>query len=194
MHRQPLLNMLQQYSQLHPDEANVVAQIEQLVTSSSDCFQRTCRPGHVTGSAWILSHDRSRCLLVHHRKLNRWLQPGGHADGESDIANVALREVREETGLTDLELPQPHGELLPLDIDVHQIPARMDKSGALLEDTHQHHDIRFLVIAADGQELVLSDESHDVRWFSHEQLLEVTDEESVLRMLRKAGPLTTGQR
>jgi len=189
MHRQPLLNMLKQYAEIHNDEADVVNEIQQLVTGATDCFDRTCRPGHVTGSAWVLSHDRSQCLLVHHRKLNRWLQPGGHADGESDIANVALREVREETGLTNLELPQPHGELLPLDIDVHTIPARSDQSGNLIEDAHQHHDIRFLVIAADRQDLVLSDESHDVRWFTHQELLKVTDEESVLRMLRKTGPL-----
>ncbi len=189
MQRQPLLDMLQRYLQQHRDEAGVVAQIQQLVANSPDCFKRNCRPGHVTGSGWVLSHDRSRCLLVHHRKLNRWLQPGGHADGQSDLANVALREVREESGLTKLELPLSQGELVPLDIDVHVIPARSDTSGKVIEDAHEHHDIRFLIVAAKGQELVVSDESNDVRWFSHDELLEVTDEESVLRMLRKAGPV-----
>jgi 8-oxo-dGTP pyrophosphatase MutT (NUDIX family) len=183
MHRQPLLNLLTRYAERYPDEADVAERIEQLVVDHADCFERTCRPGHVTGSAWVLSHDRTQCLLVHHGKLNRWLQPGGHADGQTDVAQVALREVQEETGLIDLQLIDE-----PLDIDVHLIPSRLDHNGNQTEDAHEHHDIRCLFLAAAGQKLVLSDESHEVRWFSRAQLMEVTDEESVLRMLRKAGP------
>ena len=194
MHRQPLLQMLRDYLSAYPDEAAVVAQITNLVNSSHDCFQRTCRPGHITGSAWVLSHDRKECLLVHHRKLNRWLQPGGHADGQTDIAAVSLREAREESGLQHLELQrragssEPADRWLPLDIDVHKIPTRLDAHGNVLEEAHEHHDIRFLIVAAAGQQLVLSDESHDLRWFSRQELLQLTDEESLLRMLRKAGP------
>ena len=189
MHRQPLLKMLERYAMQCPEEVDVVRQITDLVNSHSDCFDRTCRPGHITGSAWILSHDRKRCLLVHHRKLNRWLQPGGHADGQTDVEAVALREAQEESGLQQLEIEHRGGVLVPLDIDVHVIPARHDKTTqAVLEDAHDHHDIRFLLIAADRQKLVLSDESHDLRWFSREELLNLIDEESVLRMQRKAGP------
>jgi 8-oxo-dGTP pyrophosphatase MutT (NUDIX family) len=176
--------MLKQYAERCPDEANVARRIERLVVEHADCFERTCRPGHITGSAWVLSHDRMQCLLVHHGKLNRWLQPGGHADGQTDVAQVALREAQEETGLVELQLSAE-----PLDIDIHTIPARVDHNGNQTEDAHEHHDIRFLLVAAAGQEPVLSDESHAVRWFSREQLLEVTDEESVIRMLRKAGPV-----
>jgi 8-oxo-dGTP pyrophosphatase MutT (NUDIX family) len=183
MHRQPLLKMLKLYAERYPDEADVARRIERLVADHADCFERTCRRGHITGSAWVLSHDRQRCLLVHHGKLNRWLQPGGHADGQTDVAQAALREAQEETGLVDLQLTDE-----PLDIDVHRIPARLDRDGNQTEDAHEHHDIRFLFIAAPGQPLVLSDESHEVRWFSRDELLRVTDEESVLRMLRKAGP------
>ncbi len=183
MHRRPLLKMLRRYTEKNPDEADVAIRIERLVTSRADCFERTCRPGHITGSAWVLSHDRRRCLLVHHAKLNRWLQPGGHADGQANVAEVARREAQEETGLIDLELIAE-----PLDIDVHLIPPRLDRDGNQIEDAHEHHDIRFLFVAAPGQNLVISDESHEVRWFSHEEVLEVTDEESVLRMLHKAGP------
>ncbi len=193
MHRQPLLKLLELYASHSPDEIVVVRQITDLVNSSPDCFERTCRPGHITGSAWVLSHDRSKCLLVHHRKLNRWLQPGGHADGQTDICAVALREAQEESGLEHLDLQQDGGVLVPLDIDVHTIPARYntkgcDAAGNLVEDAHQHHDIRFLFVAAADQKLVLSEESHDLRWFSREELLNLTDEESVLRMQRKAGP------
>ena len=190
MHRQPLLNMLKRYLLLHPEEASVVQEIEQLVTSATDCFERTCRPGHITGSGLgtFLRPQTLFVLLVHHRKLNRWLQPGGHADGEHNIAEVALREVREETGLTQIQLSHSTDSLLPLDIDVHLIPARRDSAGNITEDAHQHHDIRFLVIADSSDNLIVSDESHDVRWFTYEEILQTTDEESVLRMLRKAGP------
>jgi 8-oxo-dGTP pyrophosphatase MutT (NUDIX family) len=136
----------------------------------------------------VLSHDRSRVLLVHHAKLDRWLQPGGHADGETEIAEVALREVREETGLARLALPTTTGSVLvPLDLDVHIIPERI-KNGELIDDAHEHHDVRFLVIAEPNQEIALSEESHDLGWFTHAEVLALTDEESVLRMLRKAGP------
>jgi len=194
MHRQPLLKMLERYAAEYPSELGAVIQVTNLVNSAPDCFQRSCCPGHITGSAWVLSHDRTQCLLVHHRKLNRWLQPGGHADGQNDIAAVALREAQEESGLQHLEIqyrdeiPYNDRALVPLDIDVHQIPARLDAEKNVLEDAHEHHDIRFLVLAAAGQQLVLSEESHDLRWFSRQELLNITDEESVLRLMRKAGP------
>ncbi len=188
MHRQSLLEMLTRYLSQYPDEAKIVDQIRQFVAGSPDCFERTCRPGHVTGSAWVLSHDRSRCLLVHHRKLERWLQPGGHADGDGNLAEVAQREVREETGLTDWEPVQTANHRTPLDVDIHRIPARLTPTGQIVEDAHHHYDIRFLILAAANQKLVLSEESHDLRWFTRTEVLEVTHEESVLRMLRKAGP------
>jgi 8-oxo-dGTP pyrophosphatase MutT (NUDIX family) len=187
MHRQPLLTLLDRYATRFPDEATMTERIRALVNNHADCFERTCRPGHVTGSAWVLSHDQSRCLLVHHAKLDRWLQPGGHADGENAIQEVALREVREETGLVNLSLPTLDGELVPLDLDVHIIPARY-KDGELIDDAHEHHDVRFLVIATKDEPIALSEESHDLGWFTREEVLTRTDEESVLRMLRKAGP------
>src|SRR5690606_7888674 len=77
MHRQPLFDLLSRYQRDFPEELQTVLRIRQLVASREDCFLRTCRPGHVTGSAWVVSPDRRRCLLVHHAKLDRWLQPGG---------------------------------------------------------------------------------------------------------------------
>ncbi|QEG33279.1 NUDIX hydrolase [Bythopirellula goksoeyrii] len=188
MHRQPLFELLDRYSAHYPYEAEVAARIRQLVESSPDCFERTCRPGHVTGSAWVLSQDCKKCLLVHHAKLDRWLQPGGHADGDTAIQEVALKEVREETGLVELELPATDGVLVPLDLDVHLIPARYSPTGELIEDAHEHHDVRFLVIARADQPITVSEESHDLGWFTNVEVSQLTDEESVLRMLRKAGP------
>jgi 8-oxo-dGTP pyrophosphatase MutT (NUDIX family) len=184
MHRRPLLEMLRRYRRVFPGEADVVDRICALVESHSNCFERTCRPGHITGAAWILSADRGRCLLAHHRKLDRWLQLGGHADGQWQVDEVALREAREESGVAAFQFVPIDGALIPLDVDVHQIPARYDAHGHLVEDAHEHHDVRFLLVAR-SEAIRCSDESHEVAWFTPAEVRERTSEESVLRMLRK---------
>lgn len=185
MSRRPLLDMLARYREAFPHEADVADRIVALVEEHIDCFDRTCRPGHVTAAAWILSADRRRVLLTHHRKLNRWLQLGGHTDGQWQVEEAALREAREESGLRHFEFVRIEGALLPFDLDVHTIPARYDAAGGLVEDAHEHHDIRFLLVAADDA-IEISDESHDLRWCTPAEVRELTDDESVLRMLRKA--------
>jgi len=186
MHRRDLLTLLDRYDDRYPQEREMAQRIRDLVSSHADCFDRTCRPGHVTASAWVATESRERVLLVHHRKLDRWLQPGGHADGQTDVAAAALREANEETGLRRLRLSDESQSPLPLDLDVHIIPARYDAEGNLLEDAHEHHDVRFLVIASGDLTPQISDESHDVRWFTEAALHATTDEESVLRLWRKA--------
>jgi 8-oxo-dGTP pyrophosphatase MutT (NUDIX family) len=179
--------MLDRYDARHPSERSTTDRIRDLVVAHADCFDRTCRPGHITASAWITTPARDRFLLVHHRKLGRWLQPGGHADGQTDAAAVALREATEETGLSQLRHAE-HAEAsnaTPLDLDVHVIPARYDAAGSVVEDAHEHHDIRFLIIAEGDLVPEASDESHAVRWFTPEELHAITDEESVLRLWRK---------
>jgi 8-oxo-dGTP pyrophosphatase MutT (NUDIX family) len=178
--------MLEHYCRAFPNEAAVVDRVGALVESRSDCFARTCRPGHITGSAWIVSFDRRRCLLTHHGKLGRWLQLGGHADGEWAIEQVALREAREESGLSSFDLVPINGICLPLDIDVHVIPARYDAAGRLIEDAHEHHDVRFLLVARAEQPIRANQESHQVAWFTPSEVFRLTAEDSVLRMLRKA--------
>ena len=180
MHREPLLRQLQTYLDRHPGERACVERIRELVLSRPDCFDRTCLPGHITGSALILSADHRYVLLTHHRKLGRWLQLGGHADGQTDVLQVALREAQEESGLTGFRVLSTTGASVPFDVDVHLIPARGS------EPEHWHHDLRFLFVAATGQELQISDESHDLRWIERDRLLEFAGDESVLRLERKA--------
>lgn len=151
--------------------------IRQFVRQHEDCLLRTCREGHITGSAWIASPDGGCAVLVHHKKLDRWLQPGGHADGDPLVHEVARREAEEETGLCDLT---PIGLPLPLDVDVHRIPPFGD------EPAHLHHDVRYLFVAAPDARPRPSDESHDVRWFTLDEIERTTNEESVLRMARRA--------
>jgi 8-oxo-dGTP pyrophosphatase MutT (NUDIX family) len=109
-------------------------------------------------------------------------------DGHPDVAAAALREVAEETGLCNVRLATGHGEgdLTPLDLDVHVIPERRDAAGNVIEDAHEHHDVRVLMIADGDLTPRVSDESHAVRWFTADELQAATDEESVLRLWRKS--------
>lgn len=183
--RRPLLALLARYEGVFPHEAAVAARIRRLVQTRRDCFARTCRPGHVTGSAWVLSADRTKALLLRHKKLGKWLQPGGHADDDPDVLRVAIREAEEESGLVGLRLL---GTPAPLDLDVHAIPERRNAAGELIEDAHEHHDVRWLLVAPGAARPVASDESHEVRWCTAAEIRRLTNEASVLRMLRKAGP------
>ena len=186
MHRNPFLDLLERYLTVHPDDRVRVDHVRQFVRVHPDCFERTCRDGHVTGSAWIVTPDHSEFLLTHHRKFDRWLQLGGHADGDPDPLRVALREAREESGLAQLEVVSSDGADLPLDVDVHLVPA----SGA--GPAHLHHDIRYLLVAAGSQELRASDESIALRWFALERAEEILQEGGLLRMARRARELLRG--
>lgn len=179
MHRRPLLALLAAHRARVSGDGERAEQIERFVRTHPDCFERTCRPGHITASAWVVSPDHRRVLLTHHRKLDRWLQVGGHADGDGDVLAVALRETREESGLADLTVVGDG----PFDLDVHAIPARGD------EPEHLHHDVRWLLVAGPGQALQVSDESNDLRWFEDGELDAILDEESLRRMARRARTL-----
>lgn len=174
MNRQSLLQEITHYQTSFPAEARFITPFQQLLRHP-DCFQRYHLPGHITGSAWIVNHSRSKVLLVHHAKLNRWLQPGGHADGEEDIINVALREAQEETGVKNFQLLSP----TIFDVDIHPIPARPDFPA------HDHYDIRFLFQADDADPLIVSEESHDVRWIELGRLAEFNAEDSIQRLGQK---------
>jgi 8-oxo-dGTP pyrophosphatase MutT (NUDIX family) len=184
MHREPLLELLARYADLWPDEHGVAERFVRFVREHHDCLERTCVPGHITSSCWIVSPDGNHALLTHHRKLGRWLQLGGHVDGEIAVAESALREAREESGIAEFELVAwAKPVLVPLDLDVHTIPARKS------DPEHQHWDVRFLLRVPFEQPLQLSEESNELRWVPLERLAELTDEESVLRLARKARAL-----
>lgn len=165
---------IEEYIKKHPSEAGIGRRFHELL-QHPDAFQRDHLPGHITGSAFIVSKDFSTTLLVHHAKLNRWLQPGGHADGDTDVLGVALREGREETGLVNLD---PVSAAI-YDLDIHPIPERKDFH------QHDHYDIRYLVQASIGDPIVVSEESHDVKWVLLNDLDKYTDESSLLRMRDK---------
>jgi 8-oxo-dGTP pyrophosphatase MutT (NUDIX family) len=149
--------------------------ILQFVDSHADALHRTCREGHLTASAAVVDRGRSAALLVLHRKLGRWLQPGGHADGDADLAAVALREATEETGIAGLEVVGG-----PIDLDVHEIPAH----GA--DAPHLHLDVRYLVVAPNGCEPVPNDEVEGCEWVTLDQVERADVDASTKRLLRAA--------
>ncbi len=151
------------------------AEILAFVDAHPDALVRTCLTGHLTGSALVVHDDRERMLLMLHAKLGRWLQPGGHADGEGHLAAVALREAREETGIEGLRVAVP-----PVDCDVHVIPARPG------EPEHRHLDVRYVVLAPPDAVAVGNDESHQLRWVDLATLDELAGDDS-LRRLARAG-------
>jgi len=181
MHRRHLANLLTRYLATWPEERELVDRFREFVDTHEDCLLRSCAPGHITTSAWILSAAGDAALLTHHKKLGRWLQLGGHVDGEAEVERACLREAQEESGMEVFTFEDwAGGQLVPLDLDVHWIPARKD------EPEHEHYDLRFLLQAGPSQELVISAESNRLEWAPLAALAEFTDEESVLRLHHKA--------
>ncbi|MGN6281352.1 NUDIX hydrolase [Frateuria sp.] len=147
-------NALHRHGEAFPDTHDVPDFLA-FLASAPEAFERTHASGHFTGSAWLVSADGERVLLTHHRKLGRWLQLGGHADGDPDLARVALREAEEESGLVDLVV-----EPEIFDLDRHLIPARGS------EPAHWHYDVRYVVRATASEAFAVSEESFDLAWHS----------------------------
>ena len=179
MHRQFLQDKLAHHSPVDENEAMMLIDIMEFVNQHNNCFDRELNVGHITGSAWIIDLERTHALLTHHRKLDRWLQLGGHSDGDSNTLEVALREGREESGLEKIR--PVHEDIF--DVDVHLIPARKS------EPDHYHYDIRFLLEADRSTPLVVSEESNDLAWIPLDEIEKLVSDESILRMLRKTREL-----
>lgn len=175
MHRQWLLSRLETYTPFNTEEQAMHQRLTQFVRDHAQCFERSLKIGHITGSAWIVNADRSKVLMIHHRKLDRWLQPGGHSDGDSNTLNVALREAQEETCLQNI---QPVSEAI-FDIDIHTIPGRGD------EPEHEHFDVRFMLQANDEDRIARMEETNDIAWMDLDEVLAHAGEASIVRMLEK---------
>lgn len=175
MHRVKLLDLLKKQKGFDANETKMIDETIEFVQTNEDCFKRELSIGHVTGSAWIVDKSRQFVLLTHHRKLNKWFQPGGHCDGDSDVLNVAMKEAIEETGVADIQVLSDE----IFDVDVHLIPQRKDIAA------HFHYDIRFWFEADKNIPLVISEESNDLAWIEIAKVSELNDSESITRMARK---------
>lgn len=145
----------------HDDRGSYREPMLAFAAAHDDALVRSCRAGHFTGSAFVVGATAEHALLLFHTKLQRWLQPGGHADGDANLAGVALREGSEETGIIGL-LVDPD----PVDLDIHEIPAGKDPA-------HLHLDVRFLVVAPHDAVVVGNHESQGLRWVSPTELADL---------------------
>ena len=156
MYRKNLREKLERYNPSDEHEIYYKKQMLEFL-NNKDCFERSLAFGHFTGSCWFENYDGSKFLLTLHKKLKSWFQLGGHADGDSDILRVALKEAHEESGINHIELVSND----IFDISVHLVPDYKNIPA------HYHYDVRFFVRASDPKENIqISDESDDLRWFS----------------------------
>lgn len=154
------------------------------VTRHEDCASRSLKIGHLTGSAWIVNPARTHALLTHHRRLDLWVQLGGHVEDDAEMRAASWREAREESGLREIVAC---GAGI-FDLDIHEIPAHRD------EPRHLHYDVRYLFEADHRLALTVSSESKDLAWVELERIGELTQEESVRRMVRKTLERRGGER
>jgi 8-oxo-dGTP pyrophosphatase MutT (NUDIX family) len=174
-----LLDELRSYEPADDTEAHNVESIVSLLTRSAHPFSRgQFDPGHVTASCYIVDPE-GRLLLHHHRRLERWLQMGGHVEADEITSAAALREGREESGLPDLALD---GAIL--DVDVHAIP---ESKG---DPRHHHFDVRYIARTAAPHSVTMDDEeSNDLAWFTLQRAEELMNAPESSRVIRKLGAL-----
>ena len=166
---------------IHVDELDATKRkFFELTALEPGALDRETTPGHLTGSALVFNHDATETLLLFHTKLQRWLQPGGHADGEANLARVALKEATEESGIDGLEIVDP-----AVDSDIHNVAPE----GA---EPILHYDVRFVVFAPDGAQPVGNHESQDIKWVSLDDLDDYDLDEGHHRMI-KAGQAVAEQ-
>lgn len=177
MNKNELLRALEAHTPFDTQESNFLTQILDFVHRQDRFWQRSTLEGHTTGSAWIVTPNRRQALLIHHRKLNRWLQPGGHTDADDlSLLHTALREATEESGITTLQVVSP----IIFDVDVHLIPEK----GA--EPAHLHYDVRFLLEAhPSAPHQPANQEIKNLEWVAITDLCSEETDESLRRMALK---------
>ena len=172
--RYSLIEQLERYKH-NLEEKAFKEKMLAFIKQNDNCFERSLEIGHITASAWLLDKTAEKALLMHHTKLNRWFQLGGHTDGDSDVLAVAIKEAQEESGINAIE---PLMEEI-FDIDIHEIPANhTDKA-------HLHYDIRFLLQVKSDEKVQNNEESRELRWIGKDIAELPTNEKSVTRMFDK---------
>ncbi|MSR63491.1 MAG: NUDIX domain-containing protein [Planctomycetes bacterium] len=176
---------LEAYAARDKQQTEARAFVLQWIDAHPDALWRSCMEGHLTSSALIVDAPGKRALLTLHKQLGRWLQLGGHCDGDGNLAGSALREAREESGIQGLRV-----DPTPVDVDCHRIPAREG------EPEHWHLDTRFVVRAPAGAVAHISSESRELRWITPKELEALTSDDSVRRLfaLALASPATPARR
>ncbi|MBT4289723.1 MAG: NUDIX hydrolase [Deltaproteobacteria bacterium] len=174
MSRKKLIRDLKEYQVKYPQEISLVNRVIAFIKNTPECFSRSHAEGHITGSAWLVNNHQ-QVLLTYHKKLHKWIQLGGHADGNPSVLNVALKEAEEESGILDLKLISD----AVFDVDIHLIPANSRES------SHYHYDIRYLISAGDMKQFKISNESISMAWIDFKDIKSYSKESSLLKMKEK---------
>jgi 8-oxo-dGTP pyrophosphatase MutT (NUDIX family) len=175
MIRQSILELLRAHRTNDQLENSMLQNTIHFIEQHPDCFERSLLTGHVTGSAWIVNKEGTHVLMMHHKKLDKWFQPGGHCDGDSNVMAVAAKEAFEETGIEVRSLSPA-----VFDVDHHVIPARKNIP------EHIHYDIRFLFEAdKTADELSANEEANAVRWTPLEEVEQYNNTPSIMRLVKK---------
>lgn len=164
------------YQPKNNQEVNYKMKMHDLLQNKGElAFTRESLDAHFTASAWLIDKESKKVLLLHHSKLNKWLQPGGHADGEVDLEKVARKEAFEETNLAEITL------LVPgiFDIDIHLIPEYRNIKA------HFHYDVRYAFLVKNADLTQINNESKAYKWLQLNEIKKLTDNTSILRMVRK---------
>lgn len=178
--RQALIDEITAYQPDNGLERAYIPRFLKLLKQERHCFYRDCFPAHITGSALLLDETGEKILMNYHASLDRWLNFGGHADGDDDILHVAIRETMEESGLT--AFTPVSADIF--DIDIHEIPENPSKG----EPAHDHFDIRYIMQMTGQQQPVLSAESVALQWMTFDEALQVIEEnDSLRRVIAKLG-------
>lgn len=170
-----ILKLLQNYIPDNLEEVKFKQDMLEFINKYPNCFERSLEVGHITASCWLLNKDESKSLLMHHRKLNKWFQLGGHCDGDSNALAVAIKEAQEESGISNIV---PISKNI-FDIDIHLIPENPK------EKAHFHYDIRFLLKVNSTEKVVQNQESKELRWIGKNIQALPTNNPSVIRMFNK---------
>lgn len=174
MFKEKLIEDLEHYYTTDKKEQEMVLDTLEFLKQNDDVFGKRNPKGHITGSTWIVNKEYTKCLLTHHRKLNIWVQLGGHTEKNETVFESAYREGIEESGYD--KLIEVSREIF--DVDVHLIPKKKDPA-------HFHYDIRYMFIADSEENFTVSEESHDLKWIELKDIKDYTLDEAVLRMVRK---------
>lgn len=182
--RNTLITELKNYHTHYAEERAYIGQFLDLLTNPR-CYYRDCFPGHITASSILINQAGDHILMNHHKSLNKWMNFGGHSDGDEDSLSVAIRETMEEAGVTAFKALSADF----VDIDIHSIPENSKKG----EPAHYHYDVRYVMQMTGEQQAVISDESLNLKWMTWAEARALTgDNDPFQRYITKAEEMVKG--